>query len=379
MLSLAIVTRNAVHGGVETMVAQHQQMFDATVFVAGGTNHPDTCPFRYTYIDGETPARAQRQLARLLRQYDVIVYHWLPSWAQESVRQSDRPCIEVLHRDDTADNDKTIPDLVVTHSQYLGDFVEKTWGLRAEVIPHAVDVTRFSAEPLGSCVGAITSYYANKGIDLLIQAWAMLEHQFPQHRLRFYGAGSDRETLAELVQQLGLQSVDLLGPVTDPESHYSEFCLCVQPSRAEGMPFAIMEALASNVPVIASNLPAMVEFNRQADQRGYPPPLMLFQSGDAGELAQNITRCLRTPESQAHGREYINRFYGPDQHRTLYTQAMQHAVAIHEQRLAQDRRWKGWRRPPSLVAHNLYHIVAPRRVRYAVWAFRHRPSIAQRI
>lgn len=354
------------------MVAMHQRFFNATVFVAGGSNHPETCPFRYTYIDGKRPLRAYLQLTRLLRQYDIIIYHWLPRWAQESVRWAGRPSIEVVHRDDTADNDKTIPDLVVTHSQYLADFLWQERSMKAEVIPHTVDVTRYPSSPSGSCVGAITSYYKDKGIDLLIEAWALLEPQLPQHRLRLYGAGNDRPLFENLANELGLQSIDLMGPVADPESHYGEFCLFVQPSRAEGMPFAIVEALASNVPVIASNLPAMVEFNQQTEQRGFPAALTLFMSGDSADLAEKIAQSLRNPARQIRSREYITRFFGPDQHRERYAQAMRRSIAIHRQRVTEERRWHGWRRTPMGVASNVYRVVMPRQVRSAIRAHRHR-------
>ena len=374
MPSVAIVTRNAVHGGVETMVAMHQRMFDATVFVAGGINHPETCPFRFTYIDGSNPAHAYAQLARRLRAFDVVIYHWLPAWAQQSIRRADRPAIEVVHRDDTADNDKSIPDLVVTHSRYLADFLWRESSIKAEVIPHAVDVARYPDEPEGSCVGAITSYYTNKGIDLLIEAWAKIETRFPQHRLRLYGAGSDRRLFEELIEKLNLRSADLREPLSDPAAHYSEFSLIVQPSRAEGMPFAIMEALASNIPVIASNLPAMVEFNHQAAERGFPPPLTLFQSGDSGDLAEKMADCLARLGSQVRGREYISHFFGLAQHRALYAQAMEDAIVSHDKRIAQDRHWLGWRRPPKQVASNLYHLVVSRRIRHAAWIYRHRSA-----
>lgn len=375
MLSVAIVTRNAAHGGVETMISMHQRFFDATVFVAGGSNHAETCPFRYLYIDAQDPAYASARLARLLRPFDIVIYHWLPSWAQESVRRADRPCIEVVHRDDTADNDKTIPDLVITHSQYLADFLWRDYSLKAEVIPHAVDVARYPLEPSGSCVGAITSYYKNKGIDLLIEAWAKLERQFPRHRLRLYGSGNDRAMFEALAKKLDVHSFDLHGPVPDAASHYAEFCLFVHPARAEGMPFAIMEALASNIPVVSSNLPAMMEFNQRAEQRGVPAPLTLFQSESSVDLAEKIAHCLGSLESQARSREYIKQFYGLPQHRDRYLEAMEHARVIHRQRVAQDRRWQGWRRSPKLVASNLYRMLMPRRVRHALWAYRHRQVI----
>jgi glycosyltransferase involved in cell wall biosynthesis len=377
--SVAIVTRNAIHGGVETMVAMHQRLFDATVFVAGGSDHPETCPFRYTYIDGTDPVHAHARLTRLLRPFDVVIYHWLPTWAQESVRRADRPCVEVVHREDTSDNDKTIPDLVVTHSQYLADFLLRTMAVRATVIPHGVEVVRYPFAPSGTCVGAITSYYWNKGVDLLLSAWAQLEPHFPRHRLRFYGAGGDLPTFERMVNGLGVRAVELLGPAPDPAPRYAEYCLFVQPSRAEGLPFAILEALATNVPVIASDLPAMVEFNHLAEQRGWRAPLTLFRVEDSVDLAEKMGRCLREIDGGesdvATSREYIDQFYGPERHRRLYSDAMEQAIELRRQRVAQERRWQGWDRSPKQIASNLYRLVTPRRARQAVWAYRHRRAL----
>src|SRR5260370_85635 len=81
---------------------------------------------------------------------------------------------------------------VGTHARYRGGCMREVWSRETEMIPSAVDVNRFAPGAGGSCVGGITSYYANKGVDLLLLAWAGIESQFPQHRLRVYGAGSDR-------------------------------------------------------------------------------------------------------------------------------------------------------------------------------------------
>jgi glycosyltransferase involved in cell wall biosynthesis len=377
--SVAIVTRNAIHGGVETMVAMHQQMFGATVFVAGGSDHPETCPFLYTYIDGTHPVRAHARLARLLRPFDVVIYHWLPSWAQESIRRADKPCVEVVHRDDTADNDKSIPNLIVTHSQYLADFLARTTAVPLKVIPHGVEVSRYPVASSGACVGAITSYYWNKGVDLLLSAWVQLEPQFPRHQLRFYGAGGDRTTLERMAKDLGVRAVELRGPTPDPAPCYAEYCLFVQPSRAEGLPFAILEALASNVPVIASDLPAMMEFNHLAEQRGWRALLTLFRADDHVDLAEKIARCLREIECGAPSvtptREYIDQFYGPEKHRQLYIQAMEQAIALHGKGVAHGRHWQGWGRSPKQVARNLYRLATQRQTRQALLDYRHREAL----
>jgi glycosyltransferase involved in cell wall biosynthesis len=182
-----------------------------------------------------------------------------------------------------------------------------------------------------------------------------------------------------MATDLGVRAVDLRGPTSDPAPRYAEYCLFVHPSRAEGLPFAILEALASNVPVIASDLPAMVEFNHLAEQRGWRPPLTLFRTEDGADLAEQMGRCLRDLESGAPrvtpSREYIDQFYGPERHRQLYLQAMEQAIGLRQRRVAQERRWQGWGGSPKQIASNLYRLATPRRARQAVWAYRHRAAL----
>jgi len=326
--SVAIVTRNAIHGGVETMVAMHQIHFGATVFVAGGANRPDTCPFTYTFIDASDPEFARKRLARYLEAFDVVLYHWVQNWAQAAIRDAGRPCIEVVHRDDTADIDKTLPTVLVTHSQFLAEFLCDTYQRSAIVIPHGIDLDRFVPAGNGRYVGAITSYTPSKGVDVLLDAWSRIQDGFPDVGLRAYGAGSELEGLKQQARRDGLKRVELLGPTVAPERHLAEFRLFVQPSRAEGMPFAIVEALACDVPVVASDLPAMVEFNAQARQRGYAEPLTLFRNGDGADLARAIVGCLNRGEA-SNTRAYVASAFSLSEHYERYVAAIEQALHAH--------------------------------------------------
>src|SRR3546814_8056906 len=56
----------------------------------------------------------------------------------------------------------------------------------------------------GKFVGAITSYYDTKGIDIFLEAWAEIKSQFPNYAVRFYGAGDDLPKFRKLASELGL-------------------------------------------------------------------------------------------------------------------------------------------------------------------------------
>jgi glycosyltransferase involved in cell wall biosynthesis len=324
MTKLAIVTRNAIHGGVETMIALHQRYFEATVFVAGGHNRPDTCPFPFTYVLGKDPAQATGVLASALAPFDAVIYHWLPDWAVAAVKTSGKPCLEVVHRDDTADGDKTIPHVLLTHSDFLGDYLRSRFGRDVTVIPHGLEIERFPERPTGPYIGGLTSYYLTKGIDLFLEAWARIHKDFPSIPVRFYGAGDDLGSFQQIASRLGVE-VEFLPAVTAPEKHISEFRLFVAPSRIEGMPFAVMESLAANVPVLCSDLPGMVEFNAAARRAGYPEPLLLFRSEDVDDLAEKMAAALRSGPPPG-GRDYIRSRYGAVEHCREYAIAIGRAI-----------------------------------------------------
>ena len=76
-------------------------------------------------------------------------------------------CVEFVHRTDTSECDKRVPHELVTHSNYLAEFLFKQYGRRSLVAEHAIDTVRFVPQPqLGEYVGAVTSYCQTKGLDV---------------------------------------------------------------------------------------------------------------------------------------------------------------------------------------------------------------------
>lgn len=335
-MKIAIVTRNAIHGGVETMIAQHQDMFEVDVFVAGGENRSATCPFSYVYIDAHNERNAQAKLSNFLASYDVIIYHWLPEWALGVIRSVNKACIEVVHRTDTSDNDKTIPTILVTHSTYLAEYIQKKYHRDACVIPHAVDVSKFPIASEDTYIGAIVGYYPEKGLDIFIRAWDIIAQDFPNQKIRFYGSGSEKSRYLEMVSRLGIRNIEFLKPTRNPEKHLSEYKLLVHPSRIEGMPFAILEALASNVPVLCAALPGMIECNHLAKIRGVDAPLSLFTPEDHTDLAQKLTESLLMPR-KPNTRDYIKKWYNIESHAMFYRSVFEQALIRHSKRQKKAR------------------------------------------
>lgn len=325
IMRIAIVTKNAIHGGVESLIALHQRFLNAEVFVAGGHNYPDTCPFTYKYVQNF------EQLLVELKNFDVVSYHWPPDWAVKAIKVSSLPCVETVHRVDTAECDKTVPTKIIVHSEFLNEFINREYGLDSVVIHNAVDVDSFPSIPSGKYIGGLTSYYDTKGIDLFLLAWSKIQDEFPQEKVRFYGAGQELPKYQKMVRELSLKNIELLGPVSNPQEFLKEFSLFVAPSRIEGMPVAILEALSSNIPVLCSNLDGMVEFNKIAKYRGYEDPLILCNSEDVEDLANKLRQLLRFKPLK-HTREYMKHYFDAKVHCEKLIKVLEEAIQEHQQK-----------------------------------------------
>jgi GalNAc-alpha-(1->4)-GalNAc-alpha-(1->3)-diNAcBac-PP-undecaprenol alpha-1,4-N-acetyl-D-galactosaminyltransferase len=93
-----------------------------------------------------------------------------------------------------------------------------------------------------------------KGFDLLLRAFSKVATKHAEWSLIILGQGEDHESLEGLIIKLGLKDrVTLTGVVQDPTRLLKEADLFVMPSRYEGFPNALLEAMACGLPVIATD------------------------------------------------------------------------------------------------------------------------------
>jgi glycosyltransferase involved in cell wall biosynthesis len=148
-------------------------------------------------------------------------------------------------------------------------------------------------------VAALREY---KGLAYLIHACDLLRATAPQEPFlcRIVGDGPERAALEMLIRQLRLEEcVRLVGAC---EQHVVEDLLAeadtfVLPSVVarngymDGIPVALMEAMASGVPVIASQLSGIPELVRDRDTGLLVPP------NEPAAIRDAILRCWREPEA----------------------------------------------------------------------------------
>jgi glycosyltransferase involved in cell wall biosynthesis len=101
---------------------------------------------------------------------------------------------------------------------------------------------------------AVGRLSAEKGIDILLRAFARVSPRFPNWRVHIIGDGSERRALIQLRDKLKLEDrVEFVGEVREVESWMSRTGLLVHPSRREGFPNAVLEAMGMGVAVICAD------------------------------------------------------------------------------------------------------------------------------
>lgn len=144
--------------------------------------------------------------------------------------------------------------------------------------------------PVVAFAGVFETY---KGIDVLLEAWPTVAAQIPGVVLEMAGTGSLGEWVRTQVSYRRLDSVRLLGPITREQVRdvLDRACCLVMPSRSEGLPRLILEAMARGRAVITTpvgGIPDLVEDRRTG---------RLVTPGDADELADAVVKLLRDRDS----------------------------------------------------------------------------------
>ncbi len=187
---------------------------------------------------------------------------------------------------------------------------------RVEYIPGVgIDLTRFrpgrfSAEELGETRASlgvaegeklllsVGELNRNKDHETVIRALAELDD--PRVKYVVCGCGALENELRLLIRRLGLEDrVSLLGYRTDVDRLYASADLFVFPSHREGLPVALMEALASGLPAVCTRIRGNVELTEArawfpvGDVSACAEKIREYLSGDNGEEVERNLERLR--------------------------------------------------------------------------------------
>ena len=164
-------------------------------------------------------------------------------------------------------------------SPVLGDYLDKV-----EIIPNAIRVQEFLPGKDAGARDGIVLYAGRlveyKGLPILIRAMKNI-----RAKLVVLGEGEDRFRFEKLAKKIDVR-IEFRGKVSDNElkdwMRKARVLVLLAQSRLEAFGIVLLEAMACNTPVIASNIPGVGEIARNGG--------LVFE--DEEELVQNITRIL---------------------------------------------------------------------------------------
>ena len=198
-------------------------------------------------------------------------------------------------------------DVVVLNSDFVREFAIKEEGVKPEqirVIPNGVNVEDYKnpIDRLSFCnqlsiltdefiIGSVGRLTYQKGYDILIKAFASIKRR--DIHLVLVGEGEEEISLRRESAILGVdRNVHFLGFRRDVKYLFGAFDIYIQPSRWEGMPNSLIEAMAAGCPIIATD----VDGNRELVEDGVHGWLTSAEDPDA--LANDIKAVINDP-SQA--------------------------------------------------------------------------------
>lgn len=166
------------------------------------------------------------------------------------------------------------------------------------VIPNAIGPARVTVWDVSQrdprTLVAMGRLSREKGFDQLIDAFARLAARHPDWRLLVAGEGPERAALQAQIARGGLDArIHLVGWIDDPAQFLARGALFVLPSRYEGFPMALLEALACGLPVVA--------FDCDSGPRDILRPGVdgrLVPAGDVAALAAAMDELMRDPAAR---------------------------------------------------------------------------------
>jgi glycosyltransferase involved in cell wall biosynthesis len=149
---------------------------------------------------------------------------------------------------------------LVVPSGFLRDVFEP-FGMQARILPNIIDLERF--RPRGLYCSGPPVLLVSRNLEPLydnltaIRALQIVRHIIPSARLVIAGSGPQERELRDFVQQQGLADGVLFSGRLDRDAmaaQYRAADIVLNPSLADNMPNSVLEAWASGVPVVSTNV-----------------------------------------------------------------------------------------------------------------------------
>lgn len=183
----------------------------------------------------------------------------------------------------------------LTHAVAVSDAVKRLWcssdgvdPALVKVVPNGVPAharspgaeARHRGSPIR--IGTVSRLSYEKGMDVLIEAFVLVHKQLPETELVLIGDGAERRKLEDAVGRHGLGNcVMFLGTRDDVPALLETVDIFVLPSRSEGLPLALLEAMAAGLPIVATGVGGVPEAIADGETGLLVPPEAVGAMSDA--------------------------------------------------------------------------------------------------
>lgn len=184
--------------------------------------------------------------------------------------------------------------LNVVPSTFLRD-VLAAFGIPAQIVTNTVDLRRFlyrPRDPLRPRLLSTRNFEPLYNVAATLRAFAKIQARRPDATLTLVGSGSQEAALRTLAHELGLRNVTFAGRVPPLQIHryYEDADIYLQTPEIDNMPLSVLEAFASGLPVVATNVggvPAMLTDGLHG---------LLAPANDDEAVAARVMTLLESPE-----------------------------------------------------------------------------------
>lgn len=220
---------------------------------------------------------------------------------------------------------------ILSNSRFaLGNFYNDYWlkDNRFKIIRNGLDIKMFSRGitrdearkqlglPLDKfIIGHVGRYAPAKNHETIFKVAAEIKLHLPEIHFLFCGKDTDSDLFKRKLEEYGITSISFtMGLVEDVPLLYKSFDLFFFPSVTEGQPNALIEAMVSDIPILTSNIPSILEVLPEEIAGQMPSPLdhgaftaMILQLKE--DLSKrDLFRCLDYARNRFDGKENFELF-----------------------------------------------------------------------
>lgn len=176
---------------------------------------------------------------------------------------------------------------------------EEEWGKffsNVTNIPNPITILPIIANPEIEKVLAVGRFTYQKGFNYLLDAWAIVNKDFPNWQLDIYGTGELEQDLKNQIKELNLgNSINFFEPRKDINKVFSQHSIFALSSRFEGFPLVLIEALSCGLAPVAfecKNGPKQMMGDNQLKD-------FLVQPFDVNEFSEKLKTLMQNKELRA--------------------------------------------------------------------------------